>query len=103
MIKLESNFNNSFDATFYFKTMKECEEFLYVFKDHWCNVPWKKPVEVSDDIKISEYKRNDLNNSPKERAESNLSWGFSNCRFHNIGINNTQSAFVNNFISKQNL
>lgn len=83
MIKLESDYD--IPSVFYFRTLDDCRKFLYVFKDHWCNVKWKTPVEVPDDIKLPEARRDLLDMDPKKRAEANLSWGFNHARLHGDG------------------
>jgi hypothetical protein len=80
MIKLETNYTPS--SVFYFRTLDDCRKFLYVFKDHWCNVKWKPPVEVPDGTSISSTQRAQIGVDPKKRAEANLSWGFNYARLH---------------------
>ena len=66
MIKLETSYNDR--DVFYFRTLDDCNKFLYVFENHWCNVKWKPPVEVSDNIILSRYQRDALDRDPKDRA-----------------------------------
>lgn len=61
--------------------MNDCEKFIYVFKDHWCNIEWENPAKVPDNLKISDYERKALDKDPVERAESNLSYGFNLVRY----------------------
>lgn len=64
------------DGTYFlFNSKEDAEEFIHVFKDHWCNISWGVIEEAEkDDITSNKTKYIDLN--PKERAEDNLSWGF---------------------------
>lgn len=80
MVKLETNTEYD-DTVFYFHNMKDCKEFMRVFANHWCNVPWKKPVEKDNFYGIDESKINAKDKPPKQRAEDDLSWGFSLARF----------------------
>ena len=99
MIKLETNYQNS-DA-FYFRTLDDCNKFLYVFKDHWCNVKWKSPVEVSDNISLSRFQRYALDKDPKDRAQSNLSWGFNLARRHDDDkLNREQQIYLNRLMEE---
>jgi len=93
MIELKAK-DLTFGGTFYFHTMQDCNDFLYVFKDHWCNVPWEKPREVSDDFPISRIQRESMDKPPKKRAGSSLSWGFSLVKRLNIGLSKRQNLFV---------
>lgn len=99
MIKLETNCANNREV-FYFHNMSDCKEFLYVFKDHWCNVPWETPIEIPDDTYITSRERICMDKPPKKRAEDNLSWGFSLVRFLGIELNKNQLSFVSSFCSK---
>ena len=91
MIKLETK-RVPFGGAFYFYNMADCEAFMYVFKDHWCNVPWRAPVEVPDWTDITDSQRKAMDKNPKQRAESNLSWGFSLCRALGIDLNDDQKV-----------
>jgi hypothetical protein len=62
---------------FYFRNMKDCQIFLGVFKNHWCNVPWDEPVEIPKNTEIDRLDRVLMSMDPAERADSNLSWGFN--------------------------
>lgn len=75
MVRLQSK-NKYNRGVFYFHTMDECNDFLYVFSDHFCNVDWEKPVEISDNTMLSYEHRRAMDIPPKERAERYLSWGF---------------------------
>jgi len=91
MIKLTSK-NNWNKGVFYFRTMEDCNEFLYVFQDHFCNVPWNTPIEVPNTILLEQQQAIAMSASPKERAEKNLSWGFS---IAGTSLTSTQQAYVN--------
>lgn len=91
MIKLESNFKYGYNITRYFKTIEDCNKYLYVFKDHWCNVPWKDPEEITGfDAKASVEAIND----PIEIANGDLGWGFNNCDLNNIEETKEQRDLV---------
>ena len=93
MIKLESNFKYGYNITRYFKTIEDCNKYLYVFKDHWCNVPWKEPEEIDRfDIKAATV----LVNDPIKIANGDLGWGFNTCDLNNIGETKEQREFVSN-------
>ena len=95
MVKLETNFNDyRNESTFYFRTMDQCSKFLNVFKDHWCNIPWKKPVEISDNTRIPDYALSRLDIDPEQIAISNLSWGFGMTKYYNIDLSKDQKAIV---------
>lgn len=98
MVKLQSKDEPT--TAFYFKTMQDCAAFIYVFKDHWCNVEWNEPIERPDFFEMSRYQREVLNKDPKERAESNLSWGFNLDRKFNRGLNDNQNAFVSAMVGR---
>lgn len=102
MIKLETNYENEArNVTFYFRTQDDCDKFIYVFKDHWCHVRWKDPVIISDReiINLSDYDRKSLDEDPKERAESDLSWGFNLARYYNDNVlTSDEQSFINNLI-----
>ena len=85
-------------SKFYFRTMTECEIFMNVFRNHFCNVPWNTPKIIPDTSELSEYDLKYLNRDPKIRAESNLSWGFSLVKFNNIDLNEQQMNFINDFM-----
>lgn len=98
MVKLEAK-DTTFGGIFYFHNMKDCREFIYVFEDHWCNVPWETPIEISDDTYISSEERRYMDKSPKKRAEDNLSWGFSLEKRLGIGLSNEQNDFVKSMMN----
>lgn len=80
MIKLEAistKYPTGMSAVFYFHNMNDCNIFMHVFKDHWCNVKWEMPIELPDNTKIPDYKRRDMDKNAKERAERSLPWGFA--------------------------
>lgn len=96
MIKLETDYENE-NTVKYFNTLQECEEYLYVFKDHWCNVKWKEPIKVSDISNSNEKEY--MKKSPKERAEADLSWGFSMMKLKGgEELNKDQSVFLDDFL-----
>ena len=100
MIKLESDYGWN-DSIKYFNTIEECNEYMKVFKDHWCNIRWKTPVVVPDNTSLTDYEKSRLLKSPKERAESNLSWGFNMERFYGDDkLTNNQITFVNNLVKE---
>ena len=99
MIKLEAQCT-TFGGIFYFHDMEDCDDFMYVFKDHWCNVPWKQPVEIPDDTCIDDYDINDMNKPAKERAEDNLSWGFNLVKHLEIGDSKDQLEFARSMANK---
>lgn len=99
MIELKSK-DLTFGGIFYFHTMKDCNDFLYVFSDHWCNVPWESPKEISDDFPILESQRWRMDIPPKKRAEDSLSWGFSLVRRLGIDIDENQNSFVKDIVEK---
>lgn len=59
---------------FYFKDHQDAKVFLDVFKDHWCHVDFD---ETEEDIDDNDKRLDYINDDPKKRAESNLSWGFA--------------------------
>lgn len=96
MVKLEAK-DTQFGGIFYFHNMEDCNEFLYVFKDHWCNVSWEDPLVIPDDSNISQEDGKEMDVSPKKRAEENLSWGFNLVRDKDIGLTKVQRFFVELF------
>lgn len=104
VIYLESNFNNDMiNIGIYFKNMEDCNKYLHVFKDHWCNVPWKKPIEKDvNDLSPFEKSKMDkfLIQDPIKSAEDNLSWGFHNCDYAFIGLADDQKSTVQSLVSK---
>ena len=100
MVKLETVRNEERSEIFYFHTMEDCNKFLYTFRDHWCNVPWKEPIEVPDDYPISARDQEVMDEDPKERAERDLSWGFSLVKRLEIRQTEKQNAFVEEMISR---
>lgn len=93
MVKLESNFKEDKicirNIKMCFESMEDCNKFLYVFRDHWCNVPWTKPVEVD---KVPDGYS--LVKDPIKEAEGNLNWGFRQCERSNIGNTIEQKALT---------
>lgn len=84
--------------TFHFRTMDDCKKFMYVFQDHWCNIPWEDPVEIPDYTKINDDRYIDAD--PVARAEDNLSWGFSALRFHNMDtLTGEQQSMLSGMVS----
>lgn len=98
MVKLQTK-NEPFTA-FYFKNMQDCESFMYVFKDHWCNIEWDRPIEKPDFSEMSEYQRKSLNKNPKKRAEDNLSWGFNLSRHLNLEFTDEEKSFILTMLNK---
>lgn len=72
MIELKERYGR---GTFHFHNIEECEAFLYVFRDHWCNVEWRPPAHMQDNSQVEDIEY--MNIPPKQRALSNLSWGFN--------------------------
>ena len=99
MVKLEAK-DTTFGGIFYFHNMKDCKDFMYVFEDHFCNVPWKAPIELSDDTYVNSDVKRSMDKSPKERAENSLSWGFNLERRLGIGLTNKQNNFVKSMMAK---
>lgn len=99
MVKLEVNDKINYEVL-YFHNMKECNEYLYVFNDHWCNVPWKSPVEIPDDADIPYQDRACMDMPPKKRAEADLSWGFSLVKSLEIELNYEQNKVLTALVNK---
>ena len=97
MIELEFK-HNYLGQKLYFKNTKDCEEYLYVFKDHMCNVPWEKPVEISDGTSIDYYDELSLKMPPKERALHDLKWGFNIVDTLGIVLTDEQNNFIKSMI-----
>lgn len=76
MVKLEA-VDTRFGGIFYFHNMNDCNKFKHVFKDHWCNVKWKPPVEKDNFPECSSNGRKNMDEDPVKRAEDSLSWGFN--------------------------
>ena len=104
MVKLEAKdvFFNSVKA-FYFHNMADCRTFLYVFRNHWCNVPWNTPVEAPSWPEMNAHQRRAMDLDPKERAESCLSWGFHFAKRNHIGNTEEQNVFIRSFIRDNHL
>lgn len=101
MIKLETKCKEAIDhAVFYFHTLEECNIFKYTFRDHWCNIKWEKPIEISNNTHISEYQRKSMDKDPKERAEDNLSWGFNRSESRNDKLNENQKGFIKHIMEQ---
>ena len=101
MIKLAVKANHSYrsEHVFYFHNMNDCNAFKEVFRNHWCNIRWEKPVEIPNDTKIEYNKRKAMDKDPKQRAESNLSWGFSLEKGEGWDkLNNRQTQFIGSLI-----
>lgn len=99
MVKLETDTGHN-DAVFYFHNMKDCEEFMKVFENHWCNVPWKDPIEKENFDEAEDEEIEAMDESPEKRAEDALHWGFSLVKFLHIDINDSQRVFVNSMIDE---
>lgn len=98
MVKLQSGEDSR--VVFYFKNINDCNKFLYVFKDHWCNVRWESPIEKPEFLEMTDRQREELDEDPKERAEDNLMWGFCIEKDRNIRLNSSQLSFIDNFIKQ---
>ena len=97
MIQLSTDTKLSRNTSFYFNNIEDCKQFLEVFEDHWCNVPWATPKVVKE----SEVPNNKLlyiNDNPKIRAEQNLSWGFGLVSYLDRDLTPGQRAFIDNMI-----
>lgn len=91
MVKLRTNFGDyRNESTFYFRNMEQCDQFISVFKDHWCNIPWLKPIDLGDNVIIPNYALRMIDIDPKDRAIANLSWGFNMAKVYNIGLSEEQ-------------
>lgn len=71
MVKLTST-NKVHNESFYFKNDEDCDKFVYVFEDHWCNVKWNR--ETIPDLPFIDQ---NIHEDPVKRAEDNLKWGFN--------------------------
>ena len=60
----------------------------------------KRGFEVPDDYPISARDQEVMDEDPKERAERDLSWGFSLVKRLEIGQTEKQNAFVEEMISR---
>lgn len=102
MIKLEIDYDSYYNKpVFYFRTRDDCNKFLNVFKDHWCNIRWKDPVEIPYNTKLSSYDEKTLDEDPKKRAESNLSWGFNLARYYGDDkLKPSQQAFIDKMMKE---
>ena len=80
----------------YFLSKEDFDKYAYVFKDHWCHIHFHEQdfEEITDDEIIKQAKRD-----PKERAESELSWGFANENNH--GFTPEEAAFLKSFEREQ--
>lgn len=101
MVRLAST-SKMFNKVFYFHNMKDCNEFIYVFKDHFCNIEWSEPKEFPDNSILLSSEREAMDIPPKERAERNLKWGFnainkSDCQ---VKINTEQKKFVYDMVER---
>lgn len=96
MVKLEVDGRGhpTFSSGIYFHTMEDCRKFIHVFKDHWCNIPWKDPVEADNFPEMTRYHRESMDKDPVKRAESDLNWGFSLARSIGIGLTSVQITTV---------
>lgn len=106
MIKLVAKAKHSYrkEHVFYFHNMDDCNTFKEVFRDYWCKIQWDKPVEIPNDTKIEYSERKAMDKDPKERAESNLSWGFSLEKGEGWDKRtSSQNTFINSFIDRLNV
>lgn len=99
MIQSVNKLNN---ITRYFATFKDYKDYIYVFKDHWCNVVWTDPIKVNiKDVPYLAVKNMEIK-SAKQRAEDDLAWGFNASWQDELSDRLTaeQEAYVN-FLLKQ--
>lgn len=92
-----------YNSAAYFRTKEAMEQYKYVFKNHWCNIPWDKPEELPDDYKLPSWWREHIDDDPKKLAEDNLCWGFNSVMAYfgeRNKLNKEQQAFVNNMIGQ---
>lgn len=83
---------------FHFRTMDDCKKFMYVFRNHWCNIPWEEPAEIPDYTKINDDQYIDVD--PVARAMGNLTWGFSALRSHNMDtLTGEQQSVLSDIVS----
>lgn len=103
MVKLQPKPEyNLTNTAFYFNNMADCKIFMDVFVDHWCNVPWANPVESDYFYGLNSAEKDRMNIDPKQRAEINLSWGFSLTRFFNIGETEAQKRMLSDILKELN-
>ena len=90
-------------AAFFFKDMNACNEFKYVFSNHWCNITWNTPEEQEVFPEATTgYWRDHINDDPKKLADKHLMWGFSRLKFlgRDKELTASQSQFVNDMVEK---
>lgn len=83
----------------YFRNEEDANAYLYVFKDHWCNLKWSLPVVVRDSRVPSKYTKY-IDMDPKERAEADLSWGFAIMERNNMMLSSEQKNLVEELVDK---
>lgn len=93
-VKESERLSKTMKRVFYFKDMEDCERFLYVFKDHYCNVPWDEPEESDEFSNMDVNDIYDMDEDPVDRADRSLGWGFSLCDSLEIGLTNYQKEEV---------
>ena len=93
MVKLEAE-NTMFGGVFYFHNMEDCTEFMHVFKDHWCNVTWKKPVKSDNFPEMTSTQRKLMDEDSKMRAMDNLGWGHNYVKRMGIDLTSQQKSIV---------
>ena len=83
---------------FYFTSKENADKFLYVFKDHFCNVDFHGFYE---DTELCGYWKEHINDDPKEIAERNLNWGFAFARdYGDDKLTDTQSEMLEEIMKK---
>lgn len=81
---------------FYFRTDEAAEKFIYVFKNHWCHVAFDK---YNDEVELSNYWEEHIDDDPEKIADENLSWGFNFARDNgDDDLTSEENAFIDNFI-----
>lgn len=77
MVKLEVKIKG--EKPLYFYTMADCNEYLYVFKNYWHNVPFGKPKEIPDDLNIIRKHKSQMDKDPKQRAKTFIEYCIVDC------------------------
>ena len=77
MVRLSNIHRHPFKKRiFYFHTIEDCNEFISIFEKNSCNVVWGEPRKIPDTVKIKNSERELMDESPKQRADRALKWGF---------------------------
>lgn len=98
MVKLEA-YDTTFGGVFYFHNLEDCVEFVEVFKDHWCNVAWKYPVESDVFPELTSNQRKLMNKNPKMRAMDNLGWGHNYVKRLGIDLTPQQKSIATEILN----